>query len=175
MKWKQVKIKTMETYSSFQKPITFMYFWMNYCYENHHIERILIAMKNIDHLFNLASEMIGADNLHLFLLFDGTRIDNNEYLSSLENGTELIVCTEEQIQKLLIYFELKRYLSFKNISYPLDTNYFLWYSKYLPLNRYRFIEAVISGTRLVLFKVFFNSFYIWLWASEKSSKQVRSL
>ena len=73
--------------------------------------------------------MIGADNLHLFLLFDGTRIDNNEYLSSLENGTELIVCTEEQIQKLLIYFELKRYLSFKNISYPLDINYFLWYSK----------------------------------------------
>ena len=115
----------METYSSFQKPLTFMYFWMNYCYENHHIERMPIAMKNIDHLFNLASEMIGADNLHLFLLFDGTRIDNNEYLSSLENGTELIVCTEEQIQKLLIYFELKRYLSFKNISYPLDTNYFL--------------------------------------------------
>ena len=30
-----------------------------------------------------------------------------------ENGTELIVCTEEQIQKLLIYFELKRYLSLK--------------------------------------------------------------
>ena len=72
-----------------------MYFWMNYCYENHHIERIPIAMKNIDHLFNLASEMIGTDNLHLFLLFDGTRIDNNEYLSSLENGTELIVCPEE--------------------------------------------------------------------------------
>ena len=69
--------------------------------------------------------MIGADNLHLFLLFDGTRIDNNEYLSSLENGTELIVCTEEQIQKLLIYFELKRYLSFENIFYPLDIDYFL--------------------------------------------------
>ena len=61
------------------------------------------------HVFNLASEMIKADNLHLFLLFDGTRIDNNEYLSSLENGTELIVCTEEQIQKLLIYFESKRF------------------------------------------------------------------
>ena len=83
-------------------------------------------MKNIDHLFNLASEMIGADNLHLFLLFDGTRIDNNEYyLSSLENDTELIVCTEEQIQKLMVYFELKRYLSFKNIFYPLDIDYFM--------------------------------------------------
>ena len=67
----------------------------------------------------MASEIIKADNLHLFLLSDSTRIDNNEYLSSLENGTELIVCTEERIQKLLIYFELKRYLSFKNISFPL--------------------------------------------------------
>ena len=75
--------------------------------------------------------MIWTDNLHLFLLSDGTRIDNNEYLSSLENGTELIVCTEEQIQKLLIYFELKRYLSFKNISYLLEIDYFLWYLKKL--------------------------------------------
>ena len=50
-------------------------------------------------------------------------------LSSLENGAELIVCTEEQIQKLLIYFEIKRYVSLKNISYSLDIEYFLRYSK----------------------------------------------
>ena len=55
------------------------------------------------------------DRFHLFLLSDGTRIDEDEYLSSLEDGTKLIVCTEEQIQKLSIYFELKRYLSLKNI------------------------------------------------------------
>ena len=102
-----------------------MYFWLNYSDENHHIERIPVAVKDIDHLFNMASEIIEADNLHLFLLSDGTRIDDNEYLSSLENGTELILCTEEQIQKLLIYFELKRYLSFKNISHPLDIEYFI--------------------------------------------------
>ena len=96
----------METYSSFQKP--FMYFWLKYCDKNH-IERIPVAVKDIDHL----------------LLLDGTRIDDNEYLSSLENGTKLIVCTEEQIQKLLIYFELKRYLSLKNISHPLNIDYFL--------------------------------------------------
>ena len=87
--------------------------------------RISIALKDIDHLFNMASEIIKADSLHLFLLFDGTRIDNKKYLESLENGTELIVCMEDQIQKLLIYFELKRYLSSKNISYPLDIYYFL--------------------------------------------------
>ena len=102
-----------------------MYFWFNYCDENH-IERIPITVENIDHLFRLASEIIEADRLHLFLLSDGTRIDDNEYLSSLENGTELIVCTEEQIQKLLIYFELKRYLNLKNISYPLNIDYFIW-------------------------------------------------
>ena len=56
----------------------------------------------------------------MFLLSDGTRIDNNEYRESLENGTELIICMEEQIQKLSTYFELKRYLSLKNIPHPLN-------------------------------------------------------
>ena len=113
----------METF--FQKPVTFMYFWLNYCDENHHIDRISVAVKDIRHLFHLAGEIIKADRLHLFLLSDGTRIDDNEYLESLENGTELIVSTEEQIQKLLIYFELKRYLSLKNISHPLNIDYFI--------------------------------------------------
>ena len=80
-------------------------------------------MKNIGNLFHLASEIIKADRFHLFLLSNGTRIDDNEYLESLENGTELSVCTEEQIQKLSIYFELKRYLSLKNIDYPLNIDY----------------------------------------------------
>ena len=73
----------------------------------------------------MASEITEADRLHLFWLSDGTRIDDNEYLESLENGTELIVCTEEQIQKLLIYFELKRYLSLKNICHTLNIDYFI--------------------------------------------------
>ena len=73
-----------------------MYFWLNYCHKNH-VETIPIPMKDIDHLFRLASEIIEANRLHLLLLSDGTQIDNNEYLSSLENSTELIVCTEEQV------------------------------------------------------------------------------
>ena len=79
----------MKTYSSLPKPITFMHFWLNYCDENHHIERIPVAVKNIYHLFNLAREIIKADRPRLFLLSDDTRIDDNEYLSNLENGTEL--------------------------------------------------------------------------------------
>ena len=73
----------METYSSLQ-PTTFMYFWLNYWDENHHIERIPVAMKNMNRLLNLASEIIKADRLDLFLLSGGTRIDDNEYLGSLK-------------------------------------------------------------------------------------------
>ena len=47
----------METYSLPYKPVTFMYFWLNYCDKNQ-IERMPIAVKNIDHLFSTASEMI---------------------------------------------------------------------------------------------------------------------
>ena len=93
---------------SFQEPIaSFQYFWLNY-YDENHIERIPVAVKNVDHLFRLASEIIEANEFLLFLLSDGTRIDDNEYLRSLENGTELIVHIEEQIQKLLIYFEASK-------------------------------------------------------------------
>ena len=93
----------MKTYSSLQ-PATFMYFWLNYCDEND-IERIPIAVENISHLFHIVSQITEADRLHLFLLSDGARINEDEYLSSLENGTELIVCTEEQIQKLSVCFK----------------------------------------------------------------------
>ena len=43
----------MKTYSSLQ-PATYMYFWLNYCDENH-IERIPLPVKNIGYLFHLAS------------------------------------------------------------------------------------------------------------------------
>ena len=68
----------MDTSPRKQKPITFMYFWLNYI-DKGHIERIPIAVKNIGHLFYMASEVIEADILHLLLLSDGTRIDEDEY------------------------------------------------------------------------------------------------
>ena len=64
----------METYS--QKPVTFIYFWLNYCDKNH-IDRIPIALNNIDHHFNITSEIIETDNLHLFLISGSTWIDDN--------------------------------------------------------------------------------------------------
>ena len=115
----------METYSSFQKP--FMYFWLKYCDKNH-IERIPVAVKDIDHL----------------LLLDGTRIDDNEYLSSLENGTKLIVCTEEQIQKLLIYFLSVRHRLFSMI---LKNNFDIYQSGYK-----RYMSSLVKSVFLTVFK-----------------------
>ena len=59
----------METYSLLQKPTAFMYFWLNYCDENHHIEGIPVAVKDIGHLFNMASEIIKSDRPYLFFAF----------------------------------------------------------------------------------------------------------
>ena len=59
----------MQTYSSLWKPVTFMYFWLNFCDGNPHVERTSVA-----------SEIIKADRPYLFLLSDGTLIDDNEYL-----------------------------------------------------------------------------------------------
>ena len=44
-----------------------MYFWLNYCNANQ-IEKILVAVKDIDHLSNMASEIIEADRLDLVFL-----------------------------------------------------------------------------------------------------------
>ena len=49
-----------------------MYLWLNYCDRNNDIERLSLRVKNIDHLFRMASEMIESDKLHLFLLSDST-------------------------------------------------------------------------------------------------------
>ena len=81
---------------------TFMYFLLNYSDGNNHVERIPVAVKNINHLFRMASKILESDTLHLFLLSDGTRIDDNKYVESLDNATELTVCKEKQIQKLPI-------------------------------------------------------------------------
>ena len=116
-----------------------MYFWLNCCDENH-VERIHIVVKNKSP-FHLASEITEVDRLHLFLLSGGTRINEDEYISRLEDATELFICTEEQIQKLSIYFELKRYLGLKNISYHLSLSCFVKITLMCS-----FIKAVISST-----------------------------
>ena len=51
---------------------TFLHFWLNYSNKNNYIERIPVAVKNIEYLFCMASELPEHDRLRLFLLLDGT-------------------------------------------------------------------------------------------------------
>ena len=60
---------------------TIMYFWWNYS-DSNYISRILFDVKKIDNLFCMAGALLESDKLHLFLLSDGTRIDDNKYLES---------------------------------------------------------------------------------------------
>ena len=59
-------------------------------------------------MFDLASDILNSRDLCLFLFVDGTQIDGNEYLKTLRSWTQLLVCTSEQKEKFLIYFEVKR-------------------------------------------------------------------
>ena len=62
---KYFEVKTAENkndgnISLLQRPVTFIYFWLNYCNENDHIERTPIAVNNIGLLFHLASKIINS-------------------------------------------------------------------------------------------------------------------
>ena len=59
------------------KTINFMYFWLNYSDKSNHLENILVALKNIDDLFCVASDLLESDKQYLLLLSDGTQINDN--------------------------------------------------------------------------------------------------
>ena len=66
-----------------------------------------------------------SNELDLFLLSDSSQTNDNKYLESLETATELNFCMEEQKFKLSIYFDIKRCLQFKRISYLVIIDCFL--------------------------------------------------
>ena len=51
-------------------------------------------LRKIQITFRMDIEILESDTLHLFLLPDGIRTDDNKYLECLETATE---CTKEQI------------------------------------------------------------------------------
>ena len=73
----------------------------------------------------MTSEFTESDELHLFFLSNGTRINDNAYLESLGTAIELFFYSEEQTCKLSTYFDLKRHSHFKSIFYPVNIDYFL--------------------------------------------------
>ena len=89
-----------------------MYF--NLIYIDSHeksLEKIPIAVRSIMTIFDMAEQILDIERQPLVLLLfeDGTRIDDKEYLESLNKDTDLLICTEEQHEKLFLnYFLLKK-------------------------------------------------------------------
>ena len=91
-----------------------MYFILKYSGESG-FEKRNISVTDIDNLRLLASEVLQClpIDISLFLFVDGTQIDDNDYLETLESWTELFICKPSQREKLLIYFDIKRYFELK--------------------------------------------------------------
>ena len=87
-----------------------MFLVLNFCEENG-FEHVSVHVRDIGHLFCIASEILKEckENLFLFLFVDGALIDENAYCKTLEPGTGLFVCRSNQKEKLLIYFDVKRF------------------------------------------------------------------
>ena len=90
-----------------------MYF--NLIYIDSHeksLEKIPIAVRSIMTIFDMAEQILDIERHSLVLLLfeDVTRIDDKEYLESLNKDTDLLICTEEQHEKLFFfnYFLLKK-------------------------------------------------------------------
>ena len=91
-----------------------MYFILKYSGESG-FEKRNISVTDIDNLRLLASEVLQClpIDISLFLFVDGTQIDDNDYLETLESWTELFICKPSQREKLLIYSDVKRYFESK--------------------------------------------------------------
>ena len=89
-----------------------MYF--NLIYIDSHeksLEKIPVVVRSIMTIFDMAEKIldIKKQSLVLLLFEDGTRIDDKEYLESLNEDTDLLICTEEQHEKrFLNYLLLKK-------------------------------------------------------------------
>ena len=72
----------------------------------------------------MASELFESDEF-----FRSTWINDKKFLNSFETATELILDLEKWMCEFSIYFDyfdIKKYFQFKNTSYPVTINYFLW-------------------------------------------------
>ena len=80
-----------------------MYF--NLIYIDSHeksLKKIPTAVRSIRTIFDMAEQILDIERQSLVLLLfeDGTRIDDQEYLESLNEDTDLLICAEKQHEKL---------------------------------------------------------------------------
>ena len=87
-----------------------MFFVLNFCDEND-FEHVSVHVRDIDHLFSLECDILKTSkkDLFCFLFVDGTLIDENDCLRTLEPRTELFFYKSDEKQKLLLYFDIKRF------------------------------------------------------------------
>ena len=78
-----------------------------YFYDEDGFQNISIDVIDFEYLCFLASYLFKTRDLCLFLFSDGTQINDNKYLETLEHGTKLFVCKTDEKENILIYFDLK--------------------------------------------------------------------
>ena len=86
-----------------------MIFLLNFLCQEHSFEKISVQVESLGEILSLASEILHSESIRLFLFSEGTLIDDNNYLNTLDSGSELLACKTDQKEKFLIHFVLKRY------------------------------------------------------------------
>ena len=141
--------------------------WWKSCWKNSH------AVKNINHLFHLASEIIEVDRLHLFLLSNGTRIDDNEYprkprkryrINCLHRGTNPKIADLFWIKKILKPH--KHLLSIKHWLFFMSKQIGRLLSKKMTF-MCSFIEEILGISSLV------ESVFIAFWYEFEQAKHIQ--
>ena len=69
-------------------------------------------MTNFVNFKKIAAKILNSkkSEFSAFLFVDGTEILKNDYLHTLEDWTELFICKQCHREKLINYFDVKRYL-----------------------------------------------------------------
>ena len=88
-----------------------MFFILKFCAE-FEFSSVYVNVTDFLNLTQLAAEIVKCENsdISVFLFNCGTEIDDDNYLYTLENWTELFICKQCQKKKLKNYFDVKQYL-----------------------------------------------------------------
>ena len=70
-----------------------MYFVLHFSAQNG-FDHVRVNVTDLENLFLLASDILDCptQDVSIFLFVDGTLIDENEYLKTLDSWTELFIC-----------------------------------------------------------------------------------
>ena len=88
-----------------------MFFILKYCGE-FEFNTSFANVRNFLNLKKIDAKILNStkSEVSVFLFVHGTEIVKNDYLYTLEDGTELFICKHCHREKLKNYFDVKRYL-----------------------------------------------------------------